>query len=110
MGARSRAGARTWWGTVSAGLSRFKPSIHSTGSGGLVHSGQERYNRWPTEKAPASRDVGCFVPISFPPGMPRFSIVLPTRNRPSLLKVAVQTILRQTFQDWELVLSDNSTN
>ncbi|MFT7484633.1 MAG: hypothetical protein ACI9F9_000477 [Candidatus Paceibacteria bacterium] len=45
-----------------------------------------------------------------PHDMPRFSIALPTRDRPKLLKIAVQTLLRQTFQDWELVLSDKSTN
>lgn len=41
---------------------------------------------------------------------PRFSVVIPTRNRPALLRVAVETVMRQTYGDWELVLSDNSTN
>jgi glycosyltransferase involved in cell wall biosynthesis len=37
----------------------------------------------------------------------RFSILLPTRNRLEYLKLAVQSVLRQDFQDWELIVSDN---
>jgi glycosyltransferase involved in cell wall biosynthesis len=37
----------------------------------------------------------------------RFSILLPTRNRLEYLKLAVESVLRQDFQDWQLVVSDN---
>ena len=39
--------------------------------------------------------------------MATFSILLPTRNRLDLLKRAIQTVLRQDFEDWEIVISDN---
>jgi hypothetical protein len=38
---------------------------------------------------------------------PRLSIVIPTRNRPRTLAVAVQTCLAQQFEDFEVVVSDN---
>jgi glycosyltransferase involved in cell wall biosynthesis len=37
----------------------------------------------------------------------RFSILLPTKDRLEYLKLAVQSVLRQDFLDWELVISDN---
>jgi glycosyltransferase involved in cell wall biosynthesis len=40
--------------------------------------------------------------------MPRFSIVIPTRNRPQLVQYALQCALAQTFDDYEVILSDNS--
>ena len=43
--------------------------------------------------------------------MPRVSILLTTYNRPDMLKVAVESVLSQTYKDWELiVLDDNSDN
>jgi Glycosyl transferase family 2 len=39
--------------------------------------------------------------------IPRFSIVVPTTDRPKLLAGAVRAFLASTFQDFELVISDN---
>ncbi|MEI6564872.1 MAG: glycosyltransferase family 2 protein [bacterium] len=41
---------------------------------------------------------------------PVVSICIPTFNRPELLKEAVQSCLNQTFSDFEIVITDNSTN
>jgi len=38
---------------------------------------------------------------------PFFSIVLPTKNRSTLVKLAVQSVLRQSFEDLELIIADN---
>lgn len=38
---------------------------------------------------------------------PAFSIVIPTFNRSDLFPYAVKSILRQTFQDFEIIVSDN---
>ncbi len=37
----------------------------------------------------------------------KFSVLLPTCNRLELLQRAVQTVLMQDFDDWELIVSDN---
>ena len=37
----------------------------------------------------------------------KFSVLLPTRNRLELLKYAVETVRRQDYDDWELIISDN---
>ena len=39
----------------------------------------------------------------------KFTVLLPTRNRLSLLRFAVETVLRQDYDDWEIVISDNSS-
>jgi glycosyltransferase involved in cell wall biosynthesis len=41
---------------------------------------------------------------------PFFSIVIPTRNRPALFIQAVLSALRQDFEDFEVVVSDNSSD
>lgn len=40
--------------------------------------------------------------------MPKVSICIPTYKRPDLLKVALDSCLGQTFQDFEVVISDDS--
>ncbi|HEX2542306.1 MAG TPA: glycosyltransferase family A protein [Caldimonas sp.] len=37
----------------------------------------------------------------------KFSVLLPTRNRLEYLRYAVETVRRQDFEDWEIVISDN---
>jgi len=39
--------------------------------------------------------------------MTKVSIIIPTRNRPHLLKVALKSALGQTWQDLEILVSDN---
>lgn len=41
---------------------------------------------------------------------PFFSIVIPTKNRPELLKDAIQSVLLQSFSDFELIVSDNQND
>ena len=37
----------------------------------------------------------------------KFSVLLPTRNRLDLLKSAIETVRRQDYSDWEIIVSDN---
>lgn len=37
----------------------------------------------------------------------RFSLLLPTKNRLEYLRYAVESVRRQDFEDWEIVVSDN---
>ena len=37
---------------------------------------------------------------------PLFSIIIPTYNRKNFLKVAVESVFKQTFQDYELIIID----
>jgi hypothetical protein len=41
--------------------------------------------------------------------MPRFSVVVPTRDRPDLLAFCLQSLAAQTFADVEVVIADNPT-
>ena len=37
----------------------------------------------------------------------KFSVLLPTRNRLEYLRYAIETVLRQDYGDWEIIVSDN---
>ena len=37
----------------------------------------------------------------------KFSVLLPTRNRLEYLRYAVETVRRQDYADWEIIVSDN---
>src|SRR6266516_1292165 len=39
--------------------------------------------------------------------MPCFSVVVPTRDRPDLLDFCLESLAAQTFDDFEVVVSDN---
>lgn len=39
----------------------------------------------------------------------KFTVLLPTRNRLQYLKYAVETVRRQDYQDWEIIISDNNS-
>jgi glycosyltransferase involved in cell wall biosynthesis len=42
--------------------------------------------------------------------MPTVSIILPTFNRPRFLPAAVESVLAQTFSDWELIVADDGSD
>ena len=39
----------------------------------------------------------------------KFSVLLPTRNRLDLLQYAVETVRRQNYENWEIIISDNDS-
>lgn len=39
----------------------------------------------------------------------KFSLLIPTRNRLNLLKYAVASVLSQSYNDWEIIISDNAS-
>jgi hypothetical protein len=39
----------------------------------------------------------------------KFSVLLPTRNRLELLRYAIESVRRQDYDDWEIVVSDNAS-
>src|ERR1700742_1348266 len=39
----------------------------------------------------------------------KFSVLLPTRNRLKYLKYAVSSVLRQDYDNWEIIISDNDS-
>ncbi|MDM0033293.1 glycosyltransferase family A protein [Variovorax sp. J22P271] len=41
-------------------------------------------------------------------GSPRFSVIIPTRNRPETLRHSLATCLNQDFEDYEILVCDNS--
>ena len=40
---------------------------------------------------------------------PKVSVCIPTYNRPDFLKQAIESVLAQTFSDYELIISDNAS-
>lgn len=41
---------------------------------------------------------------------PKVSVCIPTYNRPDYLKQAIESVLAQTFNDYELIISDNASD
>lgn len=39
----------------------------------------------------------------------KFSVLLPTRNRLELLQYAIESVRRQDYSDWEIIVSDNDS-
>jgi glycosyltransferase involved in cell wall biosynthesis len=48
--------------------------------------------------------------VSRPHGAPRVTVCIPTKDRPDLLAGAIASIREQTVDDWELFVSDNSSD
>ena len=40
----------------------------------------------------------------------KFSVLLPTRNRLDLLRYAIESVIRQDYSDWEVIVADNCSN
>jgi len=38
-----------------------------------------------------------------------FSVIIPTFNRSNLLQIAIQSVIEQTFPDWELIIVDDAS-
>jgi glycosyltransferase involved in cell wall biosynthesis len=41
--------------------------------------------------------------------MPQVSVVIPTHNRPEYLRLAIASVLNQTFQDFEIIVADDGS-
>lgn len=48
-----------------------------------------------------------FVEFTKSMNQPFFSVVIPTKNRPELLRDAISSVVLQNFDDYELIISDN---
>jgi glycosyltransferase domain-containing protein len=42
--------------------------------------------------------------------LPKISVIIPTYNRPQLLKRAIESVLKQTYQNFEIIIIDGSPN
>lgn len=55
----------------------------------------------------AARVVWSRPDMPAPPAAPKVSVVIPTRDRPDLLARALQSVLDQTFQDFEILVAND---
>ncbi|MSU21220.1 MAG: glycosyltransferase [Pedosphaera sp.] len=77
-------------------------------------SERARERHWPTERGPRPRPQGCFLErypaprpssmVESTKGRPAVSVIMPTCNRPLMLQEAIESVLEQTFQDFELLV------
>src|SRR5436190_22675115 len=70
----------------------------------------DRYDRWIARNEPDDRALGRQVRMRFPME-PVVSIVTPVYNTPlAFLEAMVQSVLAQTYQNWELCLADGGSD
>lgn len=50
------------------------------------------------------------MPQQFPPALPQVSILMPVRNEERYLSMALDSLYRQTFHDWELIAVDDGSS
>lgn len=63
----------------------------------------------PITPAPAAPAVSVAAPIPSPqPNRPLVSVIVPTMNRPDLLRASLRSILAQTFRDFEIVVVNDA--
>jgi glycosyltransferase involved in cell wall biosynthesis len=53
--------------------------------------------------------VSSFLPINRQPVTPRVSIIIPTYNRSSIVPRAIESVLQQTWSDYELIVIDDGS-
>ena len=62
------------------------------------------YQVWACQRLDAAHDI---LPVPFT-RMPMVSVVVPTYNRPERLRVALESLAHQTFQDFEAIIVNDS--
>lgn len=117
---RLLAAAESWWDRVAQTLETPPDSAGEASSGAgapavpedPVGAGIEGRRRWePTlgaQLAPWTRHGGTAEDTADDTAGPAVSIIMRTRDRPTALDRAVQDVLAQTRQDWELVIVDDA--
>lgn len=70
-------------------------------------------SRWPIEVSGISADFGLFFRLSLSRligAMPEVSVLMSVRNGEAYLREAVESILAQTFEDFEFIIIDNHSS
>ncbi|WP_172895772.1 glycosyltransferase [Brachybacterium vulturis] len=99
------AAAESWWDRVSATLAAAGRDAAPGAGADPRGAGLDLVQRWDpalrARLAPWTRAVESAAD-------PSASIIMRTRDRPAMLDRAVQDVLAQTRQDWELVIVDDA--
>ncbi|MGP9746106.1 polysaccharide pyruvyl transferase family protein [Brachybacterium sp. AOP29-B2-41] len=97
------AAAESWWDRVAAALAgeEHSASEHTD----PVGAGLTPEQRW---REPLRSALAPFTRAVDRAGEPSAAIIMRTRDRPQMLDRAVQDVLAQTRQDWELVIVDDA--
>src|SRR5262245_44791742 len=67
-----------------------------------AHRSQQGHNMPQTHSPGTDNGAGPAEP-------PRVSIVIPTYNRGPRLAITIQSVIRQTYPDWELIIRDDGS-
>ncbi len=59
------------------------------------------------KQQPEARAIWSNPPLPPPPGLPKVSVVIPTHDRPIFLARALQSVLDQTLQDFEILVAND---
>jgi len=49
------------------------------------------------------------MPWNWRPEMPKVSVIIPTHDRAELLRLAITSVIDQTFKDWEIIVVDDQS-
>lgn len=90
----------------SLGTAARSAAIRHYDRSNIVRQIQQQFQSHVQAQAPLSHPV-IPMPTLSDSSLPLVSVVIPTYNRPDFLKAAIASVLQQTYQNFEIIVSDD---